>query len=372
MGGAVLYTINRANGKSSAAKEYLHGTMLLLILSSIVLTAVLFFTMKPILGLLGAEGEMLTLGMEYLRYIVIGLVFQVLATGVVPIIRNNNGAAFAMGIMIAGFLCNIVLDYQFVWVCEWGVAGAAIATVIGQALTAIGGFVYLTYHKIPIWGIKISGSGVRIKDIVRIGVAPFGISISPLISHLFMNRFSVQYGGETAVASYACIGYVYAVVILLIQGVGDGSQPLISQFYGEKSIKNTRWARKMAYYTAAVLAIISSVGLYLIRGKIGMLFGASQATTENIAMVLPIFLCGFLVLPFSRITTSSFYATEKVGYSYALVYIEPILQVVMLAFLSHFWGQIGIWWSMPLAQILTAFIAVVLKWIADKKDFKKN
>lgn len=369
MGGAVMYTLNQSSGKNDVAKKYLHCTTMLLFAASIILTIILFFTMKPVLELLGATGEMVDFGIAYLQYIVIGAVFQIFATGVVPIIRNNNGANFAMGTMIVGFVCNIILDYLFVWVFEWSVAGAALATIIGQALTAVGGFIYLSYHKIPVWGIEIKGIGKEIKDILKIGIAPFGIALTPLISHLFMNRFSVQYGGEMAVASYACIGYVFAIVCLLVQGVGDGSQPLISQYYGEKNYKATFQIRKLAYYTATILAILCIAGLYAARGKIGVLFGASTATTENVAASLPIFLCGYVFLAFSRVTTAAFYATEKVGYSYTLVYIEPVLQVALLMLIPHFAGQTGVWWCMPLSQILTAIIAIVLKILTDKKTF---
>lgn len=366
MGGAVMYTLSRSSGKEEEAKRYLRGTTLMLLAVSVVFTAVLFPTMEPVLRLLGATGEMVTLGVEYLQFIVLGTVFQIFATGVVPIIRNNSGANFAMGTMIAGFLCNIALDYLFVWVYEWSVAGAALATIIGQALTAAGGFLYLARHKIPVWGFQLKGIGREIKDIFKIGIAPFGISLTPLISHLFMNRFSVQYGGEMAVASYACIGYVFAVVSLLIQGVGDGSQPLVSQYYGQKDTTAVIQTRRLAYGTAAALAAVCIAGLYAVRGGIGVLFGASPETTQNVAAALPIFLTGYLFLSFSRVTTAAFYATEQVGCSYTLVYMEPILQVVLLLILPRFWEQTGVWWSMPLAQILTAILALVLKLRTDK------
>lgn len=368
MGGAVMYTLSRSSGRPEEAKRYLRCTTLLLLAVSALLTVLLFAARAPILRLLGAAGEMAALGEEYLEYIALGTVFQMFATGVVPIIRNNNGARFAMGTMIAGFLCNIVLDYLFVWVYEWSVAGAALATVIGQALTALGGFLYLARHKIPVWGVEHKGAGRYVKDIFKIGIAPFGISFTPLISQMFMNRFSMRYGGETAVAGYACIAYVFAIVCLLVQGVGDGSQPLISRCYSQKDAGAVFRTRKLAYGTAAVLAALCMAGLYAARGRIGPVLGASAETAETVAAVLPIFLSGYLFLAFSRVTTAVFYATEQVGYSYTLVYMEPVLQVVLLLVLpvAAGMGQTGVWWSMPLAQILTAGAAAVLKIRADR------
>lgn len=366
MGGAVMYTLSLSSGRQDEAGKYLRCTTLLLLAVSAVLTVLLFCTMTPILRLLGAGGEMVTLGVEYLEYIAAGAVFQIFATGVVLIIRNNHGAKFAMGTMIAGFLCNIVLDYLFVWVCEWSVAGAALATIIGQALTAAGGFLYLARHRIPVWGIRLKGCGKCIRDIFKIGIAPFGISLTPLISQIFMNRFSMRYGGEMAVASYACIAYVFTIVCLLVQGVGDGSQPLISQYYGQKDTGAVLRTRKLAYGTAAVLAVLCMAGVYAVRGWIGPVLGVSAATAENVAAVLPVFLSSYLFLAFSRVTTAVFYAMEKAGYSYTLVCIEPVLQVLLLLVLPRFWEQMGVWWSMPLAQILTAVAAVGLKVWADR------
>lgn len=368
MGGAVMYTLSRSSGRQEEARRYLRCTTLLLLAASALLTVLLFAAMRPVLGLLGAAGEMVTLGVEYLEYIALGTVFQIFATGVVPVIRNNGGARFAMGTMIAGFLCNIVLDYLFVWVYEWSVAGAALATVIGQALTALGGFLYLARHGIPVWGLERKGMVRCARDIFKIGIAPFGIAFTPLISQMFMNRFSMRYGGEMAVASYACIAYVFAIVCLLVQGVGDGSQPLVSRYYGEKDTEAVLRTRRLAYGTAAVLAVLCMAGVYAARGRIGPVLGASAATAENVAAVLPVFLSSYLFLAFSRVTTAVFYATERTGYSYALVYMEPVFQVLLLLFLPRMagLGQDGVWWSMPLAQTLTAGAALALKIRADR------
>lgn len=367
MGGAILYTLNSSSGKKESANKYLHTTTILLFIASIILMIILFLTMTPVLEMLGATGDMVKLGVDYLKYIIIGAIFQIFATGIVPIIRNNNGSKFAMITMICGFVCNIILDYLFVWVFEWSVAGAALATIIGQALTAILGIIYLIHHKISFIGSISKGLGKITKDIVKIGIAPFGLSLSPIISHLFMNRFSAQYGGEMAVASYACIGYVFAIVSLLVQGVGDGSQPLISEYYGKGGKQATIKTRKLAYYTSFALAMICMIVIFFLRGNIGSLFGASDTTTDNVANIMPIFLIGYIFLAFSRVTTSYFYATEKVGYSYTLVYIEPIIQVLLLLILPHLKGQLAVWWCMPLAQIMTCIIAIILKYISDKK-----
>lgn len=220
MGGAVIYSISVAAGDKRGADTYARGTGSFLLLASIAVTVVMYIILEPVLRLLGAEGDILTFGMEYLRIIVLGAVFQIFSTGIVPLIRNYNGAAFAMASMIAGFLTNILLDYTFVWVMEWGVAGAAAATVIGQGVTMLSGLGYLLIRKMPVIGLNIPQNGSVFCRIVKVGLAPFGLTLTPNLSVILMNRYTIFYGGEQAVACYACIAYAVTIIHMLLQGVG--------------------------------------------------------------------------------------------------------------------------------------------------------
>lgn len=365
MGGAIMYSVKSASNDNKKAYEFINGTLVFLFIVSVVTTSILFSFKVPILRLLGAQGEILSLATQYLRIIILGAIFQVFAMGVVPIIRNKGGSTYAMIIMIIGFLTNIVLDYLFVWINGWGIEGAAIATIIGQGVTALGGFLYLFQKKLPLHGFALSKARMVFKDIIKIGFAPFGITMSPIVSLVFMNRFSIQHGGQQAVAVFACISYGLTIVYLLLQGVGDGSQPLMSQHYGRKEIDKMTKTRQLAYITATILAVGSVGILFFIRHNIGALFGASDSVINDISITLPIFLLSIVFMAFSRITTSSFYATEKSMSSYIIVYSEPIFLFVLLQILPHFYGQVGVWWSMALAQIITSIVALYLKQYAD-------
>ena len=152
-----------------------------------------------------------------------------------PFIRNHGGSFYAMVSIIAGFVTNIILDYLFVWILEQGVSGAAWATVIGQGVTMLIALAFLLRKKQFTLNIPFSKFGKVSASILKIGIAPFGLPMSPNISLIIINRFSIVYGGEPAVAAYACIAYVICIVYLILQGAGDGSQPLLSQHYGEKN-----------------------------------------------------------------------------------------------------------------------------------------
>ena len=207
--------------------------------------------------------------------------------------------------------------------------------------------VYLLRKKQFTLHIAFSKLGRTAADIIKVGIAPFGLAMSPNISLIIINRFSMSYGGEKAIATYACIAYIICIIYLIFQGVGDGCQPLLSQCYGEKDYTRMKSFRKMAYAFALILSVVGCIVMFLMRNSLGTMFGA-----------------------FIRVATASFYATEKSMYSYILTFIEPVFMLVLMLLVPPlFGGQIMIWWSTVDARILSALLALVLNKRADKKGF---
>ena len=361
LSGAIRFTILNAQGEAKKRQECFTGTTVLMLLASVLLTALLFWLAQPIMRLLGAQGEALALSVEYVRIIALGALFQLLATGFVPFIRNMGGASFAMVAMILGFVTNIILNYTFVWVTGWGMAGAALATIIGQAVTMLASLLFFAVKKcavrLPVWGELC----VLWREVLKVALSPFGLTFSPIITMLFMNRFLLLYGNEQSVAVYGCIGYITSIIYLLLQGVGDGSQPLISAYYGENDHPSVQYTRTLAYRTAAVITVVCMVGVWLARAKVGILFGASAEANTGVARYLPFFLATLLFLAFVRITTSFFYATEKTTLSYVLVYAEPVCTLLALLLLPLALKLTGVWLAVPLAQVVTFVIALAAK-----------
>lgn len=373
MGGAIYYSIYKAEKKEAQAREFTAGALWVLMIASVLLTISVFFLNGTLLGLLGADGELLALGEEYIAVMALGAALQVIGTGLVPFIRNHGGSFYAMVSMIAGFVTNIILDYLFVWVLAQGVSGAAWATVIGQGVTMLIALAYLLFKKQFTLNIPYSKFGKTAASLIKIGIAPFGLAMSPNISLIIINRFSISYGGEPAIATYACIAYVICIIYLILQGVGDGSQTLLSKHYGGKNFDKLKSTRKMAYEFAMFLSIIGCIILYLTRGSLGALFGASDFVNTEIAKIMPVFLVSVPFVAILRITTASFYATEKSTFSYILTFIEPLFMLVLMLLLPPLLGgQIMIWWSTVFARILSALLAVILKNHVDKKELPRT
>lgn len=367
LAGAIRFTILRAQGKHEEGNAYFSGTVLLLLLVSVMLTLLCLLLSTTVLRLLGAEGYVLQIADEYIRVIAVGAIFQIYGTGLVPFIRNMGGAAFAMAAMIAGFLTNILLDYLFVWLYGWGMAGAAWATIIGQGTTMLCAVWYLLSKRMRLKFLRCAKLLEIFRSVFKISISPFGLTFSPNIILILMNRFLLIYGGEQAVASYACISYITSIVYLLLQGVGDGSQPLISKCYGKNALQDMKRTRSLAYWTGFAVTILCMIVVFSARSYVGILFGASETVGQNVAQILPLFLSSLLFLSFVRITTAYFYATEQSKLSYVMVYAEPIFVSALLLVLPLFAGLNGVWASVPLAQALTWIAALFAKHRVDKQ-----
>lgn len=350
MAGAIRFAILDARGEEWERKQCLTAAMALLILVSVLVTAAGAAFLGPVLGVLGAEGDIFTLSEAYARVIVLGAGLQILGTGLVPFVRNMGGAAHAMAAMVTGFAANIVLDYALVWQAGMGMAGAAWATVMGQGMTVLLAAAFMVRRRVRLAFPKASAFFWNMKMILKVSFAPFGLTFSPNVTLIFMNKFLLIYGGDRQVSAYGCIAYITAVVYLLLQGVGDGSQPLFSRFYGEGDKMHLRGVRALAYGAGAAVAVVCMAGLFAARGQVGRLFGASAETGEDVALALIPFLLAFPMIAFLRITTSYFYATEKNLLAYVLIYAEPVLLVVVLAVLPPFAGLGGVWLAVPLSQ----------------------
>ena len=355
LAGAIRCTILQARGEEQTPRTCFSGTVLLLLATSAVFTAVLLGLLGPVLTVLGAQDEARPLAAEYIRVIAYGTAFQILATGLVPFIRNLGGSAFAMVAMGTGFVTNIALDYLFVWEFHWGMAGGAWATVIGQAATMLLAISYLLWRRVgfvppkagevlPLWGA-----------LLKVAAAPVGLTFSPNITLMVMNHFLLRYGGALAIAVYGCIDYVLSTIYMLLQGVGDGSQPLISRAYGAGDFGELRHTGARAYRAAFGINPDTAEETADWLESLGAVDDAAYA---GVIARLPLFLATLPLLAYTRVTIAYFYATEKTALSYVLVFSEPVLTFAVLLILPQLLKLTGVWLAIPAAQALTFCIAV--------------
>ena len=361
MGGAILISISKGEKNLYAQKEYMGITVSLLAIVGVMELVGMYVLYPSILHFFGASGDIMTLGSEYIKWIIYGTMFQIIGTGLVPIVRNYNGAVVAMISMVCGFVTNVILDWLFIAVWGYGMVGAAVATVCGQGLAIIPSAVFLIKEKKLFGYMKRCTEIGKIKEPLFVGASPFGLTLSPNIILIIINKNAIIYGGASAAACYAVVCYVVYIVQMLLQGVGDGTQPLISRYHGVGDVASVRKLRRMAYVSAELLAIVSFTLMILLRRPFAVFFGMETQGIEDVAATLPIFAAGFIFIGFSRVTTSCFYAVKKNVYAYVLIYGELVgIGILASLLLPPIWGITGVWMSVPVTQAILAALAVVL------------
>ena len=360
MGGSVMLSIARGRGDKEGEKRYLGNTLIYLLAASAAVTALLVGTYPLLIDAFGAEGRVNAYADDYIFVLACFAAAQIFSTGCVPLLRNFGASFGAMFAMSAGFVTNIVLDWLFVDYLADGVYGAAVATGLGQIMTVLPCAVYLGFK------IKKLGRGVfrpSLKDaaaITRVGLSPFGVLLCPQVITVILNKFLFVYGDSYYVAAYSVIMYVYCVDLLLLQGVGDGAQPLISLVKGEGDRESALKLRNYAYFNALIVAAVGFAALFGLRYVIPSVFGAGEFAAAESARILPYFAGSALFTAVSKITASYFYSMDRNGAAYAIVYGEVAMVLLFVLTLPHGMGIDGVWMSQPFAQIVIAVLALVL------------
>lgn len=360
MGGGVISSIARGAGDDAKSRRAVGTTFLMLIIAAVPIMAALIVLAEPILTALGGRGETLDQAVSYISVIAWGVPFQIFVTGCTPLIRNQGKVAYAMAVQVFAGLMNVALDFVFVILMGWGTAGAAAATVASQtaAFVLVAAFFLLKRNRIAMADLRIDKAIAA--HVLKLGMAPFGLTLLPEATVVAINVNAVAYGGETAVAAYAVISYTACVIQMLIQGVGDGSLPLISKHYGQGDVDGVRRFRNTNYLIAVSIGILGLAAMFVFREQIPHLFGASGEAASLIAWALPIFSVAYVFYGFTHASTSYFYAVDDARASSIIVYGEAVLVVLVVFGMARIAGLDGIWVSVTIVQMVLACVAGAL------------
>ncbi len=353
MGGSVISSIRRGEGREQDSKEAIGCSMSMILISAITVTITVYALAGVLTRLIGADAGTHEMATVYLRTLSIGAIAQIGYCGLLPIVRSLGRPVLAMVSVVTGCIVNIVLDWLFVWVFLWGVRGAALATISGEFVTLIplAVFFLMRNNRIPAGCFRIR-LGI-LKHILRIGVSPFGLSILPSLAIIIMNLQVVKNGGDTALAAYSIIGYVLSIVQLMVQGVSEGAQPMLSFNTGSGDRALVRKTARLTYAINLGIGIIGGLlMLFCIRG-IALIYNAGPATTEVLLQAMPFFTCVMPLFGFSRCTADYLYATDRSGGASLMVYLEGLVLMPGFALLMpSLLGLTGVWLAPVCAQLI--------------------
>ena len=370
MGGSVIMSIYLGEVNIEGFNKAKNNTFISLILASIILTALLFLLKNKLIVLLGAEGEVFHHADAYITTIILGGGFQIISFGSMPIIRNLGKTIHAMSFMGLGLVTNIILDYLFLIVFKLEMFGAALATITAQAIVALISVYYLFIRKKNRTKIKLSDFNLSMtKRAMQIGLSPFGMVMAPSLIVIFNNWQCIKYGGYLGTTAYSVINYIYGSIIYLFEGVAEGCQPMISYFKGACKNDLMKKVLKKGLLFNFILGLILIIIVFILRNKLGILFGASIETNDIISVGLPIISIAFILQPIVRLGTAYFYSSGESIYSSILTYIDPfVVSPICIMILPLFFNLNGIWIAVPSSQFILILLFIIIFYATNKRN----
>jgi putative MATE family efflux protein len=366
-----------ANRKEDAHRS-IGSAVLLCIISSLVLTAIYLIFQEQILTLFGGKVNEETYhhAREYFFWITLGVPFYMFGQAMNPIIRSDGSPRFAMASTLAGALVNIILDPIFIFVCKWGMMGAAVATVLGQALTAVLAIWYLLHMK----AVKLQKSSFRLhlglaKRYLPLGICSFLSQISLVAAMAAIQNMTLKYGAvdeifgqeQYAQIPMAVLGIVmkfFQIVISISVGLAAGCIPIVGYNIGAG-----RKDRAKALFTRllAAEAAVGAVALLIVelfpRQLIGLFGAANESSyyTDYAVRCFRVYLCMMIL---ATVNKGTFIYLQSLGKALMSTVLSMVREVVFgvgfALLLPRFFGLDGVLYSMPVSDVLTALISGVL------------
>ena len=375
-GSCAFVSIALGKGAKKDAHKSVGNSAVMCIVSSIVLTAAYLIFCEPLLALFGGTVNPQTheFAKEYFFYITLGIPFYMFGQAMNPIIRSDGSPRFAMAATVSGAVANLILDPVFIYVFNWGMMGAAVATVIGQVLTAGLSIWYLCHMKI----IRLEKSSFHIEGRIilksaQLGITSFLSQVSMVISMAAVQNMCMKYGAldpifgqsEYAQIPLAVLGIVmkfFQIAISIAIGMAAGCIPIAG--YNIGAGKKERAKQLFSRLMIGEL-IVGAVALVIVEAfplQISMLFGAANESAYYSDFTVRCFRTYLCLMPLATLNKGTFIYLQALGKAAASTIVSMAREIIFGVFLPIilpiFMGLDGILWSFPIADLLTFFIAI--------------
>lgn len=365
-------------GKKEEAHKSIGSAILLCVGASLLLTVIYLVFRNPILTLFGGRVNEETFyhSREYFFYIALGVPFYMFGQAMNPIIRSDGSPKFAMISTLAGAAVNIVLDPLFIFVFHWGMMGAAVATVMGQVLTAVLAIWYLCHMK----AMKLTREsfGIHItlaKKYLPLGICSFLSQISLVAAMAAINNMIQKYGAldeifgqaQYAQIPMAVVGIVmkfFQIVISIAVGMAAGCIPIVGYNIGAGRKDRAKNLFTLLLIAEAVVGAVALVIVEFFPEQLIALFGAANESiyyTEFAVKAFRIYLC---MMIFACVNKGTFIYLQSLGKAFASTMLSMVREVVFgvgfALLLPIFFGLDGVLYSMPVSDVLTFIMSAAV------------
>lgn len=363
-------SLNLGKGNRTTAENLLGNafTLSIIVGLAIAITGTIFA--NPILNLFGASENTLFYAKEYIGIIFLGCTFNILSFALNSTVRADGNPKMSSITMVIGCGANIILDYLFIFVLNLGVKGAALATIISQAITF---FIILHYYTAGNSNLKLKIENFKLKKHLvtmtfAIGIAPFATQIANSLVQVIANNALKTYGSDLAIGAMTVISSLNIIFMMPIFGINQGCQPIIGFNYGAKKYERAKEAFKYATIAACVICIIGFISIQCFPTQIISLFNNDPELTTLAIKGIRIYLLMMPVVGINIVATSYY---QSIGKAKISMFVSLLRQVILLIpftiILPKFIGLDGVWAAGACADSLSVIITLILL----KKEFKQ-
>ena len=348
-------SIKLGEKRHEEAEELLGQGLFLFVVASLIFSAVSLIFMKPLLLLFGATENVLPYAQTYLSIVVLGTVTHLISFGANNFIRGEGNPKVAMITMIIGGVINVILDYLFIGIFGWGMAGAAWATVIGYSVSAIW---VLHYYISGRSVVKLYWRNFRMRTASTWGVLVMGSphfimnAIASVQMSLFNNQLA-RFGGDNAISVMGVIMSFNLIWLMPIIGISQGLQPIVGYNYGARKFVRVKKALYQALLASVIMCTFFFVFIEMFPSHVFRLFVSNHASEVVIegATAIRRFLIMLPFVGFLIISGNYFQFTGRPYISLALTVVRQIFILIpALLILPEYLGLNGVWYAMPVSD----------------------
>ena len=364
-GGAPRASICMGKQDNKSAEQILGNCFSLQIVVSIVLTVVLLIWNKDLLMAFGASKNTLGYATDYMRIYALGTLFVQLTLGMNAFITAQGFTTTSMVSVLIGAICNITLDPVFIFVFNMGVKGAALATVLSQAISTIWVVVFLSGKKTQLH-LRKKYMGLKPKiflPCVALGLATFIMQASESVVTVCFNSSLLHYGGDIAVGAMTILTSVMQFAMLPLQGIAQGSQPIASYNYGAKNADRVKKTFRLLVITCLTYSTLLWATVQIIPKVFVSIFTSDAKLVAFTAPMLKIYLGGLFLFGIQIACQITFTSLGKAVNSIIVAVVRKFVLLLPLIYITpHVVSNptIGVYMAEPIADIIAVLFTSVL------------
>ena len=375
-GGAPRAAIAMGKGDKETAEKIVGNCFTVLMILAVILTAGFWFAAPTLLRFFGGSDATLPYALTYSRIYILGTVFVLIVMGMNVFITTQGFAKFSMLTTVIGAVINIVLDPIFIFVLDMGVAGAALATVISQAVSALWILRFLT-GKRTILKLKKENLPLRrpvILPCLGLGISSFVMLSTESVLSISFTSSLQRFGGDLAVGAMTVLTSINQLVTMPLMGICQGGQPLISYNYGARKPERVREAFYCQFGVCVGYTVVFWLALMVFPNVFAGIFTSDQALVSYTAWAIRIFLCGIFSVGFQISCQQAFMALGQAKVSLLLACLRKLILLIPMIFILPLFLEdkvFAVFVAEPVSDILAAAVTTVTFFRFFRKQMRK-